>query len=105
MNIQRLLAIVCLSILCSNLKTQTNTDQVYVDDNGVMRWSVDKSELHGFGVNYTLPFAHEYRMAKKTGFPLEDAIRQDVYHMARLAPGTYNVTVDFLHNTCSFTAK
>jgi hypothetical protein len=58
-----------------------------------MHWTSDKNEVQGFGVNYTLPFAHEYRMAKKTGVSLEDAIRQDVYHMARLDLDLYRVHV------------
>jgi len=73
------------------LNAQTTADQVYVDDYGVMRWTADQSELHGFGVNYTLPFAHEYRMAKKSGMSPEDLIRQDVYHMVRLDLDLYRV--------------
>jgi len=93
MTVHKLLAVAFLSILCFSLKSQTHADQVYVDNNGVMRWSADDSELHGFGINYTLPFAHEYRMAKKTGVPLEETIRQDVYHMARLDLDFYRVHV------------
>jgi hypothetical protein len=93
MTITKLLIIVFLSSLFYNLKAQTHSDQIYIDANGVMRWSSDNSELHGFGVNYTLPFAHEYRMAKKTGIPLEDVVRQDVYHMARLDLDFYRVHV------------
>src|ERR1035437_2301003 len=93
MSIYKILAIIYLLTLFCSLKAQTHPDQIYVDDNGVMRWSEDNSELHGFGVNYTLPFAHEYRMAQKTGIPLEDFIKQDVYHMARLDLDLYRVHV------------
>lgn len=93
MTIYKLIAVACLSTLFYSLNAQVHSDLVYVDDNGVMRWTVDNSELHGFGVNYTLPFAHEYRMAKKMGIPLEDVIRQDVYHMARLDLDLYRVHV------------
>ena len=89
----KLFVFVCFSLFLFNLNGQISTDQVYVDENGVMRWSADNSELHGFGVNYTLPFAHEYRMAKKAGISPEDAIRQDVYHMARLDLDLYRVHV------------
>jgi hypothetical protein len=93
MYICKLIVVLCFSAIFCSLKAQTHPDQVYVDENGVMRWSVNDSELHGFGVNYTLPFAHEYRMALKTGIPLEDLIRQDVYHMARLDFDLYRVHV------------
>lgn len=75
------------------LKAQKTTDQVYVDRYGVMRWTKDHSELHGFGVNYTLPFAHEYRMALRSATSPEEAIRQDIYHMARLDLDFYRVHV------------
>jgi hypothetical protein len=93
MTIYKLLTLVFLSFLFSNLKAQPHPDQIYVDDNGVMHWSADKSELHGFGVNYTLPFAHEYRMAQQTGVPLENLIKEDVYHMARLDLDLFRVHV------------
>ncbi len=82
-----------LSILWYNLFAQSAVNQVYVDDNGVMRWSADKRELHGFGVNYTLPFAHEYRMVANAGISHEEAIKQDVYHMARLDLDLYRVHI------------
>ena len=40
-------------------------DQIIIDPNGVMRWRKDSSEVTGFGVNYTVPFAHAYRAGKK----------------------------------------
>src|SRR5512133_1178315 len=80
-----------LIIISFELQAQKN--QVYVDRKGVMRWTKDHTELYGFGVNYTLPFAHEYRMAVRSGTSPEDAIRQDVYHMARLDLDFYRVHV------------
>ncbi len=64
----RLFIFVSFSFLLFNLNGQSSTDQVYVDENGVMRWTADNNELHGFGVNYTLPFAHEYPNGKKSGY-------------------------------------
>jgi Beta-glucosidase/6-phospho-beta-glucosidase/beta-galactosidase len=84
---------VCLSAFLGGLYSQTRSDQIYVDDNGVMRWKADKTEVQGFGVNYTLPFAHEYRMALRTGIAPEEAIKQDIYHMARLDLDLYRVHV------------
>src|SRR5690606_22102304 len=66
---------------------------VYVDKSGVMRWGSTKEEVKGFGVNYTVPFAHAYRTAKKLGIDVEKAIDQDVYHFARLGFDLYRVHV------------
>lgn len=46
--------------LCFAQKSSIKSD-VIVDDNGVMRWENSNEELKGFGVNYTVPFAHAYR--------------------------------------------
>ncbi len=93
MNSLKLCFFIFLSLFLPKSNGQVSTDQVYVDENGVMRWTANQAELHGFGVNYTLPFAHEYRMAKRAGISPEDAIRQDVYHMARLDLDLYRVHV------------
>jgi hypothetical protein len=89
----RLLTLLLFCALLFNLRAQTLPRQVVVDDQGIMRWSDDHTEIHGFGVNYTLPFAHEYRMAQRAGIKLEEAIREDVYHMARLDLDLYRVHV------------
>ena len=65
----------------------------YVDDEGVLRWQDDQSEIRGFGVNYSVPFAHAFRMAERMDIDLEEAIRQDVYHFARLDLDLYRVHV------------
>jgi hypothetical protein len=66
---------------------------INIDSNGIMHWATNNAEVQGFGVNYTLPFAHEYRMAAKAGVNIEEAISQDVYHMARLDLDLYRVHV------------
>lgn len=66
---------------------------VYVDKEGVMRWGDSKKEVYGFGVNYTAPFAHAYRSAKKLNVDLKQAIDDDVYHFARLGLDAYRVHV------------
>jgi hypothetical protein len=66
---------------------------VYVDRNGTMRWGDTKKEVQGFGVNYTVPFAHAYRAAKKLGVPIRKAIDDDVYHFSRLGFDAYRVHV------------
>lgn len=65
----------------------------WVDDDGVIRWTADDAEVFGFGVNYSTPFAHAYRMANRMGVSHEDAIAQDVYHFARLDFNLYRVHV------------
>lgn len=82
-----------ISLILSCAAAQTSDDQIYIDANGIMHWSKDKSEVYGFGVNYTLPFAHTYRMAKHNGVSIKDAFRDDVYHMSRLDLDLYRVHV------------
>jgi Cellulase (glycosyl hydrolase family 5) len=69
------------------------TKDVFVDKNGVMRWGDSKKEVYGFGINYTVPFAHAYRSAKKMGVDLEKEIDKDVYHFARLGFDAFRVHV------------
>jgi hypothetical protein len=66
---------------------------VYVDKSGIMRWTGNNKEASFFGVNYTVPFAYGYRSHKVLGVDLETAIRQDVYHMARLGFDAFRVHV------------
>ncbi len=65
---------------------------VYVDQEGIMRWP-DGKEIYGFGINYTVPFAHAYRTAKKLGIDPREAMGNDVYHFARLGFDAYRVHV------------
>ncbi len=71
----------------------TNKQGSFVDENGVLRWKYDNSEIKAFGVNYSLPFSHAYRMANRLGVNHEDAIKQDIYHFARLDLDLYRVHV------------
>lgn len=73
-------------------KSQQKKD-VYVDRNGVMRWGGTNDEVHGFGVNYTVPFAHAYRTATTLNVDHEKAIDNDVYHFARLGFDAFRVHV------------
>ncbi|NII25290.1 glycoside hydrolase family 5 protein [Pseudoflavitalea sp. X16] len=74
-------------------RTKPVTDQVYVDKNGIMRWQGNHVEVQGFGINYTVPFAHAYRAAKQLNISPEQAIDEDVYHFARLGLDAYRVHV------------
>jgi hypothetical protein len=71
---------------------QTN-NLVYVDREGVLRWTKTNREAAFFGVNYTVPFAYSYRAHKALHADLEKAIQQDVYHLARLGVDAFRVHV------------
>jgi hypothetical protein len=66
---------------------------VFIDKQGVMRYTKDNKEAAFFGVNYTVPFAYSYRAHKALGVNHETAIRQDVYHLARLGLDAFRVHV------------
>mgnify|MGYP002713078968 CR=1 FL=1 len=72
---------------------RTSQSQVFVDTRGVLRWSGTNEEVHGFGVNYTVPFAHAYRSAKRMGIDPKKAIDNDVYHFSRLGFDLYRIHV------------
>ncbi|NUO03593.1 MAG: membrane or secreted protein [Saprospiraceae bacterium] len=88
----RLVSFFCLFV-CLHLNGQSALRNVIVDNQGVMRWEDSKSEVKGFGVNYTVPFAHAYRSAKKLGIDPLKAIDEDVYHFSRLGFDLYRVHV------------
>ncbi|MEO6287058.1 MAG: membrane or secreted protein [Dyadobacter sp.] len=69
------------------------TNDVYVDKDGLMRWGTTKEEVKGFGVNYTVPFAYAYRVGKQLNVSPEKAIDDDVYHFSRLGFDLYRVHV------------
>ncbi len=70
-----------------------NSRNAFVDEKGVLRWDTDSTEIFGFGINYSVPFAHAFRMANRLGVSPEEAIKQDVYHFARLDLDLYRVHV------------
>ncbi|HSI69539.1 MAG TPA: cellulase family glycosylhydrolase [Gillisia sp.] len=72
---------------------QNIKQDVYVDENGVMRWGHNDEEVKGFGVNYSAPFAHGYRAATRLGVDLKKAIDNDVYHFSRLGFDLYRIHV------------
>ncbi|RYZ18973.1 MAG: membrane or secreted protein [Chitinophagaceae bacterium] len=64
---------------------------VYVDGQGVMRYTNGNAEAAFFGVNYTVPFAYGYRSHKALGIDPEKAIDADVAHLARLGLDAFRV--------------
>lgn len=76
-----------------NSFAQLHKGDVFVDKKGVMRWGDTEKEVQGFGVNYTVPFAHAYRTAKSMGVDIKQAIDNDVYHFSRLGFDLYRIHV------------
>lgn len=60
------------------------TRAVYLDDQGVVRWRDDRSEVKLFGANYILPSASDYRAAGYLGANRKKMIDEDMAHFARL---------------------
>jgi hypothetical protein len=77
----------------SQQKAKKPVNPVYIDKQGVLRLSANNQEVAFYGVNYTTPFAHAYRAHKALGVDMETAIRQDVYHFARLGFDAFRVHV------------
>ncbi|MDB5236036.1 MAG: hypothetical protein JWR44_3029, partial [Hymenobacter sp.] len=98
---QRLLTLLSLAVLYHSIALPTAAAQgrkqpsgdVFVDAQGVLRWQKGKQEVALFGVNYTAPFAYSYRALQKLSVSHEQAIRQDVYHLARLGVDAFRVHV------------
>lgn len=67
--------------------------QVYVDKAGVMRWNDSHKEASFYGVNYTLPFAHAYRVIDYFNIDHKAAIDRDVYHISRLGVNAYRIHI------------
>ena len=84
--------IVCIFFI-SSLQAQNKRSDVFVDDDGIMRWGHNKEEVHGFGVNYSAPFAHAYRSAQKMGLDIKKEIDKDIYHFTRLNFDLYRLHV------------
>ena len=83
-----------ISLAQKNRKTKTQSTEIQVViKNGTLEWVKDGKEVALFGVNYTSPFAYAYRAHKALNVSLEDAIRNDVYHFARLGFDAFRVHV------------
>jgi hypothetical protein len=99
---KRILLLFCVLLSLSSF-AQTSKDAachvstiiptVYIDKEGVMRWSDSQKEASFYGVNYTLPFAHAYRAINYIEKNHKEAIDKDVYHFARLGFNAYRVHV------------
>ena len=88
-----LISIVLIVFQNSYSQSKNAKNEVYVDNDGVMRYENTNKEIKGFGVNYTVPFAHAYRSAKRMNIDPYKAIDNDVYHFSRLGFDLYRVHV------------
>lgn len=86
-----IISLLLISQLNSFSQPAAKDHLVYVDKQGVMRWTKNKQEASFFGVNYTVPFAYGYRSVKALGIDPEKAIADDVYHMSRLGLDAFRV--------------
>ncbi len=66
---------------------------LYVDHSGVLRWKDTHKTPSFFGVNYTLPFAFDFRMMKQMGINPEKEIDRDVYQMSRLGFNAFRLHI------------
>ncbi len=88
-----LMSVVFIVFQNSYSQSKNAKNEVYVDNDGVMRYENTNKEIKGFGVNYTVPFAHAYRSAKRMKIDPYKAIDNDVYHFSRLGFDLYRVHV------------
>ena len=88
---QFILTFICLLFTFTGMQGKVTTPIIYIDGNGVMRWSDTHEEASFFGVNYTLPFAHAYRALGYLGLARKAAIDKDVYHLSRLGLNAYRI--------------
>lgn len=94
----RVIILCCFALFSYvNLSAQKNVDKniptIFVDQQGVMRWSDSRAEASFYGVNYTVPFAHAYRALQYKGIDHKQAIDRDVYHFARLGYNAYRIHI------------
>jgi len=85
--------ILLLFTFFTTANAQTGKNEVYVDQQGRMRWQKDHSEVYLFGVNYTVPFAYGYRSVKALNKDIEKEIDEDVYHLARMGADAFRVHI------------
>ena len=88
------LILIAFLFLTLGMIAQTSPKKdVYVDKEGVMRWGETNEEVHGFGVNYSAPFAHVFRSAHNKGLDIKAEIDKDIYHFSRLNFDLYRIHV------------
>jgi hypothetical protein len=82
-----------LAILPSGYGQPVAPRYISIGRDGIMHDVETGAEVTGFGVNYTVPFAHAYRTGKAKDLDLKAEIDRDVYHFARLGLDLFRVHV------------
>ncbi|MGQ9730919.1 MAG: cellulase family glycosylhydrolase [Candidatus Zipacnadales bacterium] len=75
-------------LLCTNIAAQyprKPADRLLnVDEQGVLRWQDDRTEVSLFGVNYYAPCTIDYTSIKALGLEHKTTIDQDLVHLERM---------------------
>lgn len=83
----------CCILNAAHSQGRNKKNLVYVDPQGVIRYTDNNKEASFFGVNYTVPFAYGYRSHQALAIDHEKAIDADVHHMARMGLDAFRVHV------------
>ena len=59
-------------------------EKVYMDKQGVIRWTENRKEVALFGANYCLPSACDFRAADYVGGDRKQMIVEDLEHFKRM---------------------
>jgi hypothetical protein len=71
-------------IACALAAQCVAAELVYLDDQGVIRWTADKREVALFGANYCLPSSCDYRAAGYVHADRKKLVEKDMTHFARM---------------------
>ena len=79
-----LLLVVLVTLVSPGTAQRALNRAVYVDNQGVIRWSDDRTEVTLFGANYVLPTASDYRAAGYLHADRKKMIAEDMAQFARM---------------------
>src|ERR1700758_18072 len=79
-----ILALGWLAVGSAASHAQRASRAVYLDDQGVIRWRDDRTEVSLFGANYVLPTASDYRAAGYLHADRKKMIADDMAQFARM---------------------
>jgi hypothetical protein len=80
----KLHAIVLACVVLAASLTSGAAELVYLDGDGVIRWTADQREVALFGANYCLPSACDYRAAGYVGSDRKNLVEKDLAHFSRM---------------------
>ncbi len=80
----KLHALVLACVVLAASLTGGAAELVYLDGDGVIRWTADQREVALFGANYCLPSACDYRAAGYVGSDRKNLVEKDLAHFARM---------------------